>query len=804
MNRKIKILRIIARLNIGGPAIHATLLTQGLDPDQFQSVLVTGKVSAKEGDMSYFADAYGIKPIIIFDLQREISIINDVRSFLSIFRILNQEKPDIVHTHTAKAGTIGRITAFIHNLIYGDKIRVVHTFHGHVFHGYFGRMMSTIFILTERILAKITDIIIVISESQKNEIVNKYRIVRASNVRVIKLGFDLKPFLSGKDHLGESTQICNSGESKMASPELQIGIVGRLVPIKNHKMFLESAKIFLEQNPSIKATFLIIGDGELREDLIAYCKQQGLSDHVQFCGWQKKLPEIYSNLDIVALTSNNEGTPVSLIEAMACSVPVIATDVGGVRDLLGNSQLDVVSDGFKICERGIICRKKDAKGFAGGIKYIVNNKGLREKKARAAKSFVMQNFSKKRLLRDIESLYFELLDQDSYSQSISFVRPLTKSTSHNIKVLQIYKDYYPPVIGGIEQHINCLCHGLKPYGIQTEVLVSNTGPITSIYYDNSIKITKVGEHGRLQSAPITPSFFYHLKALSNDADILHFHFPNPTAELSLILSKIKKPYIITYHSDIVKQKELLAFYSPFMFHFLKHAKFIMPTSSNYLMTSNTLQKVKDRCVVNPLGIDFNRFQQKERFSNAVFDIRQKYGDRIILFIGKMRYYKGLRHLILAMKRVKGTLLIIGEGEPVESCMRALSKDLSLSDRVVFLGAADDEMRDTLLHASDLLVLPSIYRSEAFGLVLLEAMACGKPVISTELGTGTSFVNVHNKTGMVVPPKDSNALANAICHLLENKDLCRKYGKAGKSRVQKYFTNEAMFERTIKVYNEALK
>jgi len=529
-----------------------------------------------------------------------------------------------------------------------------------------------------------------------------------------------------------------------------------------------------------------------------------LSDHVQFCGWQKKLPEIYSNLDIVALTSNNEGTPVSLIEAMACSVPVIATDVGGVRDLLGDSQSEVVSDGFKICERGILCRDNDAKGFANGLKCLVKNKQVREEKASAAKSFVVQNFSKKRLFKDIESLYFELLDQDSYSQSISFVRPLTKSTSHNIKILQVYKDYYPPVIGGIEQHINCLCHGLNAYGIQTEVLVSNTEPTTSIYYDNSIKITKVGEHGRLQSAPITPNFFYHLKALSNDADILHFHFPNPTAELSLILSRIKKPYIVTYHSDIVKQKELLAFYSPFMFHFLRHAKVIMPTSSNYLMTSNSLQKVKDRCVVNPLGIDFNRFQRKERFRNAVFDIRQKYGDRIILFIGKMRYYKGLQYLIQAMKRVKGTLLIVGEGEPLESRMRALSKNLSLDDRVVFLGAINDEKRDALLHASDLLVLPSIYRSEAFGIVLLEAMACGKPVISTELGTGTSFVNVHKETGLVVPPMDSNALANAICHLLKNKDLCRKYGEAGKNRVQKYFTNEAMFERTIKVYNEVLK
>ena len=404
-NRKTKILRIIARLNIGGPAIHTALLTQGLDPDRFQSVLVAGKVSAKEGDMNYLADTYGIKPIIISDLQREISIVNDVMCFFYILRIINKEKPDIVHTHTAKAGTVGRIAVFIHNLIYGGKIRVVHTFHGHVFHGYFGRMMSTIFVLTERILAKITDLVIAISESQKNELVNKYRIVRASKVRVVKLGFDLEPFVSSKNLARESTQIFNSGESDFVADELKIGIVGRLVPIKNHKMFLEAAKIFLEQNPSIKATFLIIGDGELKQELIDYCKEQGLSDHVQFLGWQKELPEIYSNLDIIALTSNNEGTPVSLIEAMACSVPVIATNVGGVQDLLGNSQLGFISDGFKICERGILCRDNDAKGFACGMKYLVNNKRLKKEKANLAKTFVVQNFSKERLVREMELLY---------------------------------------------------------------------------------------------------------------------------------------------------------------------------------------------------------------------------------------------------------------------------------------------------------------------------------------------------------------------------------------------------------------
>jgi len=406
MKRKIKIVQIMARLNIGGAAIQAILLTQGLDPNQFQSVLVTGKVSASEGDMIYLADTYGVKPIIISNLQRDIGILNDVKAFLCVLRILNREKPDIVHTHTAKAGTIGRIATFIHNLVNRDRIRVVHTFHGHVFHGYFSNIMSTMVIFTERILSKITDIIIATSESQKKELVCNYRIAQASKVRVVKLGVDLEPFLL-------STQEKTAIAKKITCPALRIGIVGRLVPIKNHKMFLDSAKIFLEQNPSIKASFLIIGDGELKQELIDYCHRLGLSDHVQFCGWKKEFPEIYTNLDIVALTSNNEGTAIALIEAMACSVPVIATNVGGVRDLLGNSQLEFISDGFKIFKRGILCRDNDAKGFAKGMEYLVKNKQLSKDIANVAQSFVVENYSKDRLIRDMESLYTEFLNQVS-------------------------------------------------------------------------------------------------------------------------------------------------------------------------------------------------------------------------------------------------------------------------------------------------------------------------------------------------------------------------------------------------------
>jgi glycosyltransferase involved in cell wall biosynthesis len=203
MKRKIKVLRIIARLNIGGPAIHVALLTDGLDPTRFESSLVAGKVSRQEGDMSYLVEGGDGKAVMIPELQRDLNPIKDVKSFFRVLRILGREKPDIVDTHTAKAGSIGRIAVFAHNLMHRRKVRVVHTFHGHVFRGYFGKLKTLFFVWAERMLAKITDLIIVISESQKSELCGNYHIAPAHKFRVIPLGFDLAPFLSCRSDSGQ-------------------------------------------------------------------------------------------------------------------------------------------------------------------------------------------------------------------------------------------------------------------------------------------------------------------------------------------------------------------------------------------------------------------------------------------------------------------------------------------------------------------------------------------------------------------------------------------------------------------------
>jgi glycosyltransferase involved in cell wall biosynthesis len=404
-DRKIKILRVIARLNIGGPSIHVHLLTKGLDVKKFEPILVAGKISPQEGDMSYLFNSADKEPIIIPELQREISLRMDLKAFQRIFGRLIQEEPDIVHTHTAKAGTSARLAVLMYNLIYGKKVRIVHTFHGHVFEGYFSKAKSLLFVWIERLLARFTDVIIALSGIQKKELVENFRIAPVDKIKTVQLGFDLRPFLGSEALKGQFRQSLG-----ISDDTLLIGIVGRLVPVKDHFMFLDAAKLFLEQNPGQPAKFVVVGDGELRDELKDYCQELGLNGHVMFCGWIKNVPLVYADLDILALTSINEGTPVSIIEAMASSVPVIATDAGGVVDLLGTPDVLHKSDGFLVCSRGILCRKNDALGFAKGLKYLLEGSSRKsQERIMHARSFVRQNFSEKRLLNDIESLYFDLI-----------------------------------------------------------------------------------------------------------------------------------------------------------------------------------------------------------------------------------------------------------------------------------------------------------------------------------------------------------------------------------------------------------
>jgi glycosyltransferase involved in cell wall biosynthesis len=396
--------RIIARLNVGGPAKHVVWLTSGLEDAGYHSLLVAGTVPEGEEDMSYFADQAGVKPLYIPEMSREISLKDAVTTW-KLFRLLLRERPDIVHTHTAKAGTVGRVAGFLYRWftpgVFIGRPRAckfVHTYHGHVFHSYYGRARTGVFLTIEKLLARlVTDRLVVVSEQQKEEIGREFRVGRADQIRVIRLGLDLNVFA---DYANRRALFRR--ELGIADNVTLVGIVGRLTEIKNHEMFLESvARVDLED-----VRFVVIGDGSLRAGLEERARSLGLEEKVIFAGGRKDPENFYPALDIVALTSRNEGTPLTLIEAMANARPVIATSVGGVVDLLGNVIEE--NSSYQVCERGISVRPYDVDAFAAGLETLIKDKDLQSKFGRNGFEFVDRNYRKERLLDDIKGLYGEL------------------------------------------------------------------------------------------------------------------------------------------------------------------------------------------------------------------------------------------------------------------------------------------------------------------------------------------------------------------------------------------------------------
>jgi len=387
------IARVIARLNIGGPAIQAILMTDEFRRRGYRTLLLTGEVPPGEGSMDYLARNRDVVPIKVGTLSREISWSKYLITLWQLVKIFRRERPLVVHTHTAKAGTVGRLAAILTRV----PVRV-HTFHGHVFSGYFSPLVTRAFLTIERFLARHTDRVIAISESQRHELVDVYSVAPAHKVTVIPLGFDLSPFLSVRGRSGEFRQ---SHGLERENP--LVGWVGRVTAIKDPDLFVGAAADLVAENPDLR--FIIVGDGELTPK----CKSRVAVEHMQsaftFAGWQQDLPRVYADLDMLVLTSINEGTPVSLLEAMASATPFIATDVGGVRDLMvGDPEK---RDGFEIFNNGILI-PRDRDVLASAVSYLVKRPELRLAMGEAGRSFVQARFSSNRLADDLESLYLSL------------------------------------------------------------------------------------------------------------------------------------------------------------------------------------------------------------------------------------------------------------------------------------------------------------------------------------------------------------------------------------------------------------
>ncbi|HEN3635988.1 TPA: glycosyltransferase family 4 protein [Yersinia enterocolitica] len=368
-----------------------------------------------------------------------------------------------------------------------------------------------------------------------------------------------------------------------------------------------------------------------------------------------------------------------------------------------------------------------------------------------------------------------------------------------LKVLHFYKTYYPDSFGGIEQVIFQLCEGGASKGIDSTVL--------SLSKRSGIINKKIGTHTvycspvnfEVASTPFSFQAIKDFKKLAQQSDIIHYHFPFPFMDMVHFISGINKPTVVSYHSDIVKQKNILKIYTPLMNLFLGSVSRIVAASPNYVATSATLKKFSRKVSVIPYGLDEDSYPTP--LPERIDFWKSKFGTRFFLFIGAFRYYKGLHILIEAAKNSSYPIVIVGAG-PIESELKKQAEKLDIQN-IYFLGAVSDEDKASLLSLCYAVVFPSNLRSEAFGITLLEGAMYGKPLISSEIGTGTTFINIDQQTGLVVPPSDPVALRTAMDQLWDDIELSERFGRNARNRYLENFTSEKMVSSYIDLYNEII-
>lgn len=361
--------------------------------------------------------------------------------------------------------------------------------------------------------------------------------------------------------------------------------------------------------------------------------------------------------------------------------------------------------------------------------------------------------------------------------------------TERLRVLHVGK-FYPPHRGGMESHLELLCRRLVPEA-DVSVVVSHDGRQTVREVIGGVPVTRVGTVATLASASISPGLVRAIRR--HPAEVVHFHHPNPTAVLAYLASGHRGRLVVTYHSDIVRQRVLGALFDPVLHRFLRRADAILATSPDYAASSPVLRRHGDRVHVVPFGIDAEAFATRPEEADAV---RARHGPRMVLAVGRLVYYKGFDYLVRAMAGVDATLVIVGDG-PLRGALERRAREVGAAERVHFAGAVADLA--PYYHAAEVFAFPSVARSEAFGIAQLEAMACGVPVVNTALDTGVPFVSPHGVTGLTVPPADADALAAALRTLLGDPALRARLGEAGRARATGELSAESMVRRTLGVY-----
>jgi glycosyltransferase involved in cell wall biosynthesis len=579
----------------------------------------------------------------------------------------------------------------------------------------------------------------------------------------------------------EPDAAADAAAAQLLGPEqgaLEILHVGSTAPRKGIDVLLRIVAA-VRASMGSRVRLVRVG-GPLTADQQTLARRLGIADVVVSLPFLSRpvLAAVYRRASVVLVPSRAEGFGLPVVEAMACGAAVVASDLAALRETGGNA--------------ATYCPVGDVREWHNVIVELLLHQNTRvgqdASRRRAAVEHASQ-FSWRAYARQMESIYAELLAgwMNAYRAR---VLEESHSRSHRLRVLHVGK-FYPPVRGGMETHLQTICVGLQEY-VDVCILVANTRLATSVERMDDLTVIRSASLGTLAGTPLCPSMTHAIR--QSGAEIVHLHHPNPTAALAYLASGHAGPLVVTYHSDIVRQRKLAAMIAPLIHRMLARASAIVCTSPHYIESSPILRRHASRCHVLPFAVPTDAFDRINQI--AVAQIRRRYGTPLVLGVGRQVGYKGFEYLVAAMRRVDGTLLLIGDGPEHERLAR-LASQYGISNRVHLVAGIDDAV--PYYHAADVFVLPSIARSEAFGLVQLEAMASGTPVVNTALDSGVPYVSQHDVTGLTVPPAEPEALAGAIATLLENPDLRARYGAAGRRRVAERFGVRAMVERTAALY-----
>jgi glycosyltransferase involved in cell wall biosynthesis len=783
----IRVLRVIARLNVGGPALHVSYLTSELDKIGYQTLLVAGRVSEGEGSMEYAAQARGIEPVYVPSLQREISPIADAAAVAKILGLIREFRPQVLHTHTAKAGTVGRTAALLAGRARPQA--VVHTFHGHVLRGYFGAAKTEGFRLLERRLARASDALIAVSPEVRDDLV-RLGIAPESKISVIRLGLDLASRVATAPGAGEQLR----ATLDIPDDAFVVGWLGRMTEIKRVD---DLVRAFADVAPD--AHLLLVGDGPLRPRLETLARELRLDARVHFVGFRNDVGAVYAACDAVALTSANEGTPVTVIEALAAGVPVVATDVGGVADVVDADR------------SGYLAPPGDTAAVASALRRLAADPAARKRMGAAGHADVIERYSVPRLVHDVDLLYRDLLGRvprrtpRALPQTIPArkIQPATRA----LKVLLV-SQYFPPEIGATQSRMQAFAEYLSLRGHDVTVIAEFPNHPLGVFPDeyrgrwveddrsNPYRVLRVRVRASSEKTQMTRLSFYTsfmgmataVAPRAGRPDVVLATTPPLFTGLAgwAIARMMRAPLVLdvrdlwpaaatslnqispgwpTRAAELIERRlyRVASAVVAVTYPFTQHIDTIRGKEPHTTLIPNgTLDQFFEDCGRNRLGVPEERY--------------------LVTFAGTLGIAQALPSTLDAAAQLsaEADFSYVGEG-PMKEIVVDQARELGLKN-VHFHDQIPLEQITPVLAGSDALLVPLSGHPTFEGFVpskLIDFMAVGRPVLLAASGESARIVE-ESGSGIVVPPEDPAALAAAVRRLRDDPAAAKAMGERGRA------------------------